>query len=133
VKLIGEKYDFSDRLINLMVKATDYKNTVEQAAAAEEKALKAQMSRRNAASRARATRAARSRYGRRGRDEEQGSGLELNQTPTSMNKFANVKEAEDIDLYIILKETVNFSSIDHTDKGKCLPRYFCDTLGADNG
>lgn len=125
MKLIGEKYDFSDRLINLMVRATSFKKVVEQTAAAEKKALETQMSRKSAASRGRETRAARSSHRAQERDVEQGSGHELRnvaQPPTA----TNVKEAEDIDLYTILKETVNFSSIDHTDKGKA-PARLCDS------
>ncbi|KAH8675861.1 hypothetical protein BX600DRAFT_494291 [Xylariales sp. PMI_506] len=100
IEEIGTKYAFSHRLISLMKYATKMK---ERAAANKKKtALSTKSSPRSA------------------HDLEKGPRGDVSLTTISKATAGLPMEGEEIDLYLVLKDTVNYTSIDHTEKALCI-------------
>lgn len=97
MKLLGGKYSFSERLISLMVFASEMnRQTAKKTAAA-----------------ATATPAGAAKTA----DPEKGI-PNGSSASTSEDHSAPVLEGEEIELYYLLKDTVNYSSIDRTERGE---------------
>lgn len=103
VKLIGLKYGFSQRLISLMIYATQMKQLNAQSG----KKKNIPSTSRNA-SRVEIV------------DPEKGltDGSSQASPATHADSTLPSLEGEEIELYLLLKDTMNYSSVDHTDKGK---------------
>lgn len=113
VKVIGTKYAFSQRLISLMINATLMKQRGDQFG-----------KKRNLASRSRN----RPQLSMETGDPEMGLSNDPSRTSTSNQAKGSLPllEGEEIQLYLLLKETVNYSSIDHTEKGTPPSRLLID-------
>ncbi|KAK6072515.1 ADP-ribosylation factor [Seiridium cupressi] len=117
VKLVGSKYAFSQRLISLMIYAKEMqqyaahtgKKKNASAAARKASALNLPATNKNAS----AVQI----------DPEKGlTDGSSTTSPTAQTTTSALPplEGEEIDLYLLLKDTVNYSSTDHTDKAICV-------------
>ncbi|KAH6660561.1 hypothetical protein BKA67DRAFT_641640 [Truncatella angustata] len=111
VKLIGQKYAFSQRLISLMIYAAEMQQHATQA-----RKKKGSVATKKTASKnvGRATRT-------QGDAEKGLTDMSSGTSPAPEPRGSLPPlEGEEIEIYLLMKDTVNYSSIDHTDKALCV-------------